>query len=172
MEIYLPGTGTLVCAVWPGAGIAHSQGILPHFYPPHVNVGLPIPPATATSPPPKHCPLCPSSPSPPLLPIWMNMASLNPWRWTSRQFDFLAVLDVFCFEVSCDLSYGCARRRSMSTYSSILTRNQKALENHFLLKYLFLVLFYFILLRYSWCITLVLHLILLDSFGLISHFFH
>ena len=60
----------------------------------------------------------------------------------------------------------------MSTYASILTRNQKALENHFLLKYLFLVLFYFILLRYSWCITLVLHLILLDSFGLISHFFH
>ena len=31
MGLYLPGAGTLGCVVWPGVGIAHSQGILPVF---------------------------------------------------------------------------------------------------------------------------------------------
>ena len=46
MGIYLPGTETLGCVVWPGAGIACSQGVPPNFYPPYMNVGLlmPIPP--------------------------------------------------------------------------------------------------------------------------------
>ena len=43
MGIYLPGTGTLGYADWSGAGFAGSQGILPNFYPPHVNVGPPVP---------------------------------------------------------------------------------------------------------------------------------
>ena len=38
--IYPPGTGTLGCVVWPGAGICLSEGIHPNLYPPHVNVGL------------------------------------------------------------------------------------------------------------------------------------
>ena len=56
--------------VWPGAGIAHSRGVLPDFYPTRVNVGLPIPP-------PLHASqyLCIS-----VLPaVWINVASLNPW---------------------------------------------------------------------------------------------
>ena len=60
-----------------GAGIAHSQGIPPNFYPPHMNVGpLVLPPPLVP-----HCislPLCPFL-SPPLLPVWMNVASLNSW---------------------------------------------------------------------------------------------
>ena len=75
---YLPGAGTLGCVVWPGAGIAGSQGIPPDFYLPRVNVGLSIPlllqlPLHAT------LPLRPVSVTQPLLCIWMNVASLNPW---------------------------------------------------------------------------------------------
>ena len=36
-------------------------------------------------------PLCPS---PPLLPVWMNVYFLFPWCWTSLLFDFLSVLFV------------------------------------------------------------------------------
>ena len=43
VEIYLLGTGTLGCTVWPGAGITHSQGIPPDFYSLYVNAGLPVP---------------------------------------------------------------------------------------------------------------------------------
>ena len=44
MGAHPPGTETLGCAVWPGAGITRSQGIPPGFYSPHVNVGLPVRP--------------------------------------------------------------------------------------------------------------------------------
>ena len=64
--------------------------------------------------------LCPGSQCPPLLPIWMDMA-LNSWLLDFHKFDFPAVLGVFCFEVSYDPSYGCARRWSVSTCTSILT---------------------------------------------------
>ena len=40
----------------------------------------------------------PSCPSLPLLPVWMNVSSLSPCQ-TSRQFDFLSVLVVFCFKI-------------------------------------------------------------------------
>ena len=38
MRISLPGLGTLGCVVYPGTGIAHSQGVSPYFYPLHVSV--------------------------------------------------------------------------------------------------------------------------------------
>ena len=79
MGIYLPGAGTLVSAVWPWAGIACSQGIPTDFYPPQMNVGMPnlLPlPLYAT---PCLCTSPPVSTSLLLLPIWMNVASLNPW---------------------------------------------------------------------------------------------
>ena len=66
-QIYLPGAG---------AGIACSQGVPLNFYLPHVNVGLPLP----VLPPP--LPLCATLcllASLPLLPTWMNVASLNLW---------------------------------------------------------------------------------------------
>ena len=86
MGTYLPGTGTLGWVVWSGAGSLALRVLLPDFYLPHVDVGAPI-----------FCPcsslshsamlLCTSpalhtslriSASPPLLPVWMNVASLNP----------------------------------------------------------------------------------------------
>ena len=39
-------------------------------------------------------PLCPSCPSPPLLPVWMNVYFLSPWCPTSLPLDFLLVLVV------------------------------------------------------------------------------
>ena len=39
-------------------------------------------------------PLRPSCPSPPLLPVWMNVYFLSPWCRTSLPFDFLSVLVV------------------------------------------------------------------------------
>ena len=39
-------------------------------------------------------PLCPGCPSPPLLPVWMNVYFLSPWCRTSLLFDFLSVLVV------------------------------------------------------------------------------
>ena len=74
------GTGSLGCAVWPGAGIACSQGIPPDFYLPHMNVGLPVPqlplPLCST---PHLLASVPISTTLPLLPAWVNVASLNPW---------------------------------------------------------------------------------------------
>ena len=122
VRLYLPDAGTLGCGIWAGAGIACSRGIPPDFYPPHVKVGPPILPLLM--------PLCaalhllgPGCLSPPILSVWMSVA-LNPGCQTSIQFDFLAV-PVFCFEVSCDSSCGCARRCSMSTYTSILTGRER-----------------------------------------------
>ena len=39
-------------------------------------------------------PLRPVCPSPPLLPVWINVYFLFPWCWTSLPFDFLSVLVV------------------------------------------------------------------------------
>ena len=39
-------------------------------------------------------PLCPGCPSPPLLPVWMNVYFLFPWCRTPLPFDFLSVLVV------------------------------------------------------------------------------
>ena len=69
MGTYFPGTGTLGWVVWSGGGIAHSRGIPLNFNSPHVNVGLP-----------NHrfsVPLL-AFVSPSLVPLWMNVASLNP----------------------------------------------------------------------------------------------
>ena len=41
--IYLPGAWSLGWMIWSGAGITCSRGMPPNFYPPHVNVGLPVP---------------------------------------------------------------------------------------------------------------------------------
>ena len=55
-------------------GIARSPLYLP-ILPTKCVVGLPVLPVT--SPPPRHC--CHTTTSLPLLPICVNMASLNPW---------------------------------------------------------------------------------------------
>ena len=70
MGIYLPGARTVGYVIWPGAGNAYSQGILPDFYPPPVNVGLPV----SLLLQPLHATMCllaspPVATSPPLLPM-------------------------------------------------------------------------------------------------------
>ena len=70
MATYLLGTGTLGWIVWWGSGIPRSWGFPPNFYPPHMGVGLPLPCL--------HTFLCISM-SLPLLLVWMNRTSLNPW---------------------------------------------------------------------------------------------
>ena len=79
MGIYLPGAGTLGSVVQPGAGIAHSQGIPLNFYPPYVNVGSSVPPPLPLSAPPHLFTSLTAFTVPPLLLIWINVASLNPW---------------------------------------------------------------------------------------------
>ena len=42
-------------------------------------------------------PLRPGCPSPPLLPVWMNVSSLSPWLSDFHTVDILSILVVFCF---------------------------------------------------------------------------
>ena len=95
MGTYLPGTETLGWVVWSGTGIPRSWGTPDDFYQPHVDVGLPVPdftPFCATPPPlPLH-----GSVHLPLLPIWMNVASLNPWLLYQAQFSDNSGWYLFC----------------------------------------------------------------------------
>ena len=82
MRVYFSVYGTLDFAVSLEAGMAGSPGVPPSFYPPHMNVGLPVLVAqhhTASSPP--------SSPALLLRLVWMNM-SLNPWLSDFHAFRF------------------------------------------------------------------------------------
>ena len=47
----------------------------------------------------KVSPLCPGCPSPPRLPVWMNVSFLSPWSSDSPWFNFLSVLVVFVFKL-------------------------------------------------------------------------
>ena len=58
------------------AAIPPSQGIFLDFYPPHMGMGLPI--LCFRMSPRVFASLC-LSVSPPLLPVWMSVASLIPW---------------------------------------------------------------------------------------------
>ena len=58
MRIYLPSTGTLGCAVWPGARITPFQDIPPNFYLPRVNVEPPILPLPLCAIPSIHLSAC------------------------------------------------------------------------------------------------------------------
>ena len=81
------------------------QGLLVVILPaPFVPHSASLSPATAT--PRESSP--PRCPSPPLLPVWMNVVS-----FISVVLDFLDVRFFF-------VSSGCARRRSVSTYAAIL----------------------------------------------------
>ena len=59
MGTFLSGTGILGWVLWCGVGIPCTQDIPPGFYPPHVDVGLPIqrlhasvsPPLRVSTPP-------------------------------------------------------------------------------------------------------------------------
>ena len=127
MVIYLPSPGTLGCVIWSVAGIAHSQGIPPNFYPPHMNVGL------SMSILPLPLPLCAIPCLLTSLPISVPPTQLDDCGFFKSlvvgltyssifwQFWVLSVLRFSCHSII--LFCGCPRRWSMSTYTSILTRS-------------------------------------------------
>ena len=69
-----------------------------------------------------HClaesPLCPGCPSLPLLP-GMNVSSLTPWLLDFHTIWFSVSSGCFLF-LNCCPSFGCSRRHSESTYTTIL----------------------------------------------------
>ena len=68
-------------------------------------------------------PCCESSlagcPSPPLLPVWMNVSSLSPWLSDFHTVRFSVSSGCFLFLNCCCPSFGCAMRHCVSTYTSI-----------------------------------------------------
>ena len=70
---------------------------------------------------PAASPLCPGCPTLPLLPVWMNVSSLSPWLLDFHTVQFYVSSGWFLFLNCCP--FGCARRRSVSTYTSILARS-------------------------------------------------
>ena len=83
------------------------------------------------NPPPRwvHQPLsyCESSPpscaSPPLLLVWMNVSSLKTWLLDFHTVRFSVSSGCFLF-LNCCCPFGCVRRHSVSTYTSILAGSQ------------------------------------------------
>ena len=65
-------------------------------------------------------PVHPGCPSPPLLPVWINVSSSSPWLLDFRVVRFSVSSGCFLFLNCCCLSFGCVKRRSVSTYASIL----------------------------------------------------
>ena len=62
----------------------------------------------------------PGCPSSPLLLVWMNVCSLTPWLLDFHTVRFSVSSGCFLFLNCCCPSFGCMRKRSVSTYSSIL----------------------------------------------------
>ena len=131
----LPGTGTLGWVAWSGAGIPCSRGIFPYFYPPYVDVG----PSFHVSMPLWTSPTLCASPcismSLLLLPVWMNVASLNSWLldfYTARFSDesvwylFYSLIVIFVNGL---------RRRNMFTNISISTGSPLFQNNLSLIEY-------------------------------------
>ena len=74
-----------------------------------------------------------SCPSPPLLPVWMNVFSLTPWLSNFHTVRFSGSCGCFLFLNCCCPSFGCARRHSVSTYTSILAGSPR-LKGFFITK--------------------------------------
>ena len=64
-------------------------------------------------------PVRPSCPSSPLVLVWTTVSSLSPWLLHFCVVWFSVSSDYFLF-LNCCPSFGCVRRRSVSTYTSIL----------------------------------------------------
>ena len=70
-------------------------------------------------------PLHPSGLSPPLLLVWLNVSSLSHWLSDFHTVQF-SVSSVWFLFLNCYCpSFGCARRHSVSTCTSILARNPR-----------------------------------------------
>ena len=109
-EALFPHAGTLGCTVCHPA-----HQLLPR----RPAVALPTP--LHNQPPCWVCLLCPClESSPPLLPVWMNVSSLSPWLSDFHTVRLSVSSGCFLVLNCCCPSFGCARRQSASTYSSIL----------------------------------------------------
>ena len=70
-------------------------------------------------------PVRPGCPSPPLLPVWMNVSSSSPWLLDFCAVRFSVSSGWFLFLNCCCPSFGCVRSHSVSTYASSLAGSQK-----------------------------------------------
>ena len=75
-------------------------------------------------------PVYPNCLFPCLLSVWINVSSLTPWLSDFFTVQFSGSSGCFCFYIVC-CPFGCVRKWSMSTYSSILAGTRKLLLNHF-----------------------------------------
>ena len=112
-EALFPRAGALGCVV---CHLVHQ--LLPRW----PAAALPAPlhnpsPLWVRQPLPCHESSPPSCPSPPLLPVWMNVSSLSPWLSDFHTVQFSVSSGVFLFLNCCCLSFGCARRHSVSIYA-------------------------------------------------------
>ena len=110
-ETFFPGTGTLGCAVCdlvyqllPRRAAAALPTLLHNLPPGWVRHLLPCRESSR-----------PSCPSPPLLPVWMNVSSLSPWLLDFHTVRFSVSSGCFLYLNCCCSSFGCARRHSVST---------------------------------------------------------
>ena len=85
-------------------------------------VGNPLPHRVLHPPPCRESSLS-SCPSPPFLPVWMNVSSLTPWSSDFHTVRFSVGSGWFCSYICCCPSFGCVRRHSVSTYASIIARS-------------------------------------------------
>ena len=125
-EALFPHAGTLGCVVchlvhqllpcWPAEALL----TLLHNLPPQWVRQLP--PCRESS--------RPGCPSPPLLLVWMNVSSLSPWLSDFHTVRFSVSSGCFLFLNCCCPSFGCARRHSVSTYTSILAGSLKVHSYH------------------------------------------
>ena len=118
-EVLFPCAGALGCVV---CHLVHQ--LLPRqpaaALPTHLHN---LPPCWVHQPLPCLESSLPGCPSPPLLPVWMNVSSLSPWLSDFYTVQFSISSGCFLFLNCCCPSFGCARRHSVSTYASILARS-------------------------------------------------
>ena len=126
--IYLPGTGTLGCVVWPGVGITCSQDNPTNFHPPH-KCG--ITPTHSTSTTTSHHTTTPHRSTHPCfsaLPTHLDECGLFKSLVVGLPYNliFWQFWALFVLRCSCNSFCGCERRWSMSTYTSMVTRCRKS----------------------------------------------
>ena len=117
-EALFPHVGTLDCVVYHQV-----HQLLP--YQPAAALPTPLhnpPPHWVCQPPPCHESSLPGFLSPPLLPVWMNV-SLSLWLSDFHTVRFSVSSGCFLFLNCCCPSFGCVKRHSVSTYTSILARS-------------------------------------------------
>ena len=118
-EAFFPCTGSLGCMV---CHLVHQ--LLPRR--PATTLPTPLhnlPPCWVCQLPPCLESSLPGCPTPPRLQVWMNVSSLTPWLSDFHTVRFSYSFGWFLFLNCCCPSFGCVRRHSVSTYTSILAGN-------------------------------------------------